>query len=195
MKNKIITSTYFEVCTSESGEPGKWHRHGEPKYQYDDTPVGLKEANAAAAKAGRLNRFVRVAHITRKIKPLKVLENKSILSRQQITALLAVGHAALQDVQGVSVNEGFLIGFGDGGMAHSPTRVTVSFSPTTVLGKCPVNNNRLTGEELTTRFRERQEWNAKAQELTRQTLALCETKLAALNINHIRHSQEILLKP
>lgn len=187
MKNErltIKTITSYEVATSADGLPGTWHRNS----SYKDTPEEKQKAEAAFRTLLKSSRFVRLAHITKKIKPVKVIENTAILLKSQIEKLVTAGKTAIGAIPGVMVNESASIGFGAHNIVMSPSRVTVSFSASSVLGKRPTGPS--------TPPNARAEWDEKSKALTRETLEECHQKLIDAGIKHTyREGQEIELHP
>jgi hypothetical protein len=191
---KIKVKTYYEVHTSEDGE--KWYASRMLKSQYDDTPAGRREAEKAATVARQTNRLVRLVHITRKTKPLKFLENKAILSKQQIADLLLKGKAALAGVPGVSVNESSSIGFGSNDIVMGPTRVSVTFYASMVLGKIPLLPKKGEAPDMSdAALAARRKWNEDSAKLTVETYNVCIEKLTAAGIKFHQRSGDIVLLP
>lgn len=184
MKNKTkqqpVTKKFYEVHTSENGE--NWFG---TSGKYDPTPEGVAQAKKHAYATSH-SRHVRVVEITRTAKVVLQKENTNVLSRQELDELLSKGKAAVAGIPGVSVNEGFLIGFGTSSISHSPTRVTVTFNAASVLGKCPPRGR---DPQLN------KEWNEKATALQTQTLNLCAAKLQEAGIWTTHNGHEIILRP
>jgi len=179
MKMKTITKTFHDVHVSEDGE--NWYK----RRSFEGTPAGLAQAKKEAMSV-RSSRHVRVAHITRMTNVLSAWENTLVLSKQQIADLLAKGNAACQGIQGLSCNEGFSIGFGATDIEHGPTRVTISFSSATVLGKQPSKKLDPTGWR---------KWEEDSPVLRAAALDTARERLTAAGVSTLRRTYELELKP
>lgn len=183
MKNNH-TVTFHEIQVSHDNT--RWARAG----QFDDTPEGLRKMKEEARKLKSNTRWVRLTHITKKVKILEMAENKAVQSTQEIKELLEQGKRVLANIPGIMVNEGFSIGFGSDGISHSPTRVSVSYHAPTVLGKIPTYVKNDEASKLA-----RANWNAAAVEGMKQALAASEILLKAAGMRYLVGQQQIVLLP
>ena len=181
------TRTSYEIHTSNDGEA--WYNYRGTGGRFEDTPAGLSEANTTFGKAQKDTRHVRLVHVEKRVTVMKTIENSKILSPQQIAVLVAKGSETLKGVPGVRVSEGCNIGFGDKDIVMSPTRVSVSFQASAILGKYPPH---IIGGSNTAA---RAEWNRKAVALLKTVLYECSEKLKTAGILHTVYRDQIVLHP
>ena len=172
---KPYTKTFIEVQSSSDDE--NWIRR---------TTFKIDEVKEATANARLVNeRYVRVVKVERKTTVLKPIENTRLHSKQEIADLLAAGTKALAGIPGVSVNEGFLMGFGSSGVSQGPTRVSVSFNYQAIAGRRPA----FTKEQADARLA----WAHAEEEWVKRKIEGVTPKLKAAGIWYAINRYEIVL--
>lgn len=169
------TRTFHEVHTSEDNK--KWYRHGTTE---PDTEEGLAAVSKRAGVLSASTRYVRVVHITKKVKILTNLENREMLSRDEINTLLAAGKDAIAGVPGLSCNEGFAMSF-DKDLSHGPTTVTIQFYPESNIGKRHTAKDKPLYDIL-------------AAQLRKEAFDKCCRKLDKAGVKYLRGTFEIKLQ-
>lgn len=177
------TKTFHEVHTSQDGGE-KWIKSG----TFNETPEGLKQAQASARKLLETIRDVRVAQVTRHVRVLEQLGNNAIATRQQVEALCNRGRMVLNQLPGIRVNESFAIDMTT--LQPTPTQVMVSVHVESVLGKRPKSGT----QDQQDLIKQRQHsWDVEAGALIWDTMKRAQKLLQTAGVKHKLSGDHIVL--
>lgn len=187
MNEQKYTRRNYEVQTSKDGQQWFLNNH----HTFPQTPEGEKAARALIVELRRGPRQVRLAKSTREVEVLEVYDNNPYRQQQD---LLSRAKVAVEGILGIQVHEGFDLDMGT--LQASPTRISVSFRTTDVLGKYPAPP---TASDTNARREEKRQarlkWNEDAERIMQKALDESEAKLTAAGIKFQRCGQAIHLKP